>query len=51
MPKPHLTLVDDTNQMGPVEPTADLVRKVFQPDGYYQPEDFELMQLEADEED
>ena len=47
--KPHGSLVDETNPMGPIEPTPELVKKVFQPAGYYQPENFELMQLEAEE--
>ena len=35
--------------MGPVKPTPELVKKVFQPEGFYQPETFELMQLHEEE--
>ena len=47
--KPHQSNRDETNLMGPVQPTAELVKKVFQPAGYYQAADFELMHLEAEE--
>ena len=49
--KPHLNKMnDETNPMGPIEPSIDQVRKVFQPNGYQQPENFELMELYEEEE-
>jgi len=31
--------------MGPISPNEELIKKVFHPNGYVQPQDFELMQL------
>lgn len=47
VPKPHLSLVDDTNQLAPVKPTPELVRKVFEPEGYTQAEHFDELYLQA----
>ena len=47
VPKPHLSLVDDTNQLAPVKPTPELVRKVFEPEGYTQAENFDELYLQA----
>ena len=47
VPKPHLSLVDDTNQLAPVKPTPDQVRKVFEPEGFTKAENFDELYLQA----
>ena len=45
VPKPHLSLVDDTNQLALIKPTPEHVRKVFEPEGFTRAENFDELCL------